>query len=318
MLDIPDSPKLYTTMYSGFKGVDYTNDVTTIYKKRSPDAINIMPDESGNPVKRFGWETVLTEVDFQNAVTGGYSGEIEILRCYYFTLSGVDHIMIFTSAGLFCYKDDALSLLEDDGGIIDSVDRAYFFEGNGDAAFYIYSNYAGVFKVWKYTYDDGLDELGMEELTIPLIRYAQSANGDKGDLLYSYNLLGEYVQEQFLNNDFNGAGTYAVKKVVLSHDIAQEEVTSNPKKVKVYAFNQNTGDFDTELTVLPSNQTLETNKCRLLSNQSGGVAHIEFYDQISGITGEDSIRVIYRVLDTTTTVSSTSTVSGKATLNGGN
>lgn len=54
-LAAPEEPKKYTTVYSDFRGVDFTNDPATVYKRRSPYALNIIPDVGGIPYKRTGW-----------------------------------------------------------------------------------------------------------------------------------------------------------------------------------------------------------------------------------------------------------------------
>lgn len=62
-LQTPEEPKVYTTVYKNFKGVDFTADQARVYNRRSPDAVNILPDDGGIPYKRTGWkkEYVSTE-----------------------------------------------------------------------------------------------------------------------------------------------------------------------------------------------------------------------------------------------------------------
>lgn len=49
--------KTYSTIrYEKLKGVDFTNDSTQVSRSRSPDGLNMISDEGGNPVKRRGWE----------------------------------------------------------------------------------------------------------------------------------------------------------------------------------------------------------------------------------------------------------------------
>ena len=52
--------KLYTTIYSKFKGVDKASDPTNIDNSRSPYAPNLISDSDGFPEKRPGWRTLHT------------------------------------------------------------------------------------------------------------------------------------------------------------------------------------------------------------------------------------------------------------------
>lgn len=58
--------KIYTTTYSDFRGVDYTNDASNVWKRRSPTGYNMLPDESGRPFKRTGWEIFLSNDEIRN------------------------------------------------------------------------------------------------------------------------------------------------------------------------------------------------------------------------------------------------------------
>ena len=50
--------RLYTTLYSKFKGVDKASDPTNIDNSRSPYAPNLISDSDGFPEKRPGWRTL--------------------------------------------------------------------------------------------------------------------------------------------------------------------------------------------------------------------------------------------------------------------
>ena len=55
-LEIPKNPKVYTTKYENFRGVDFTNNPTKVRYRRSPSGKNMLPDASGVPFKRHGWK----------------------------------------------------------------------------------------------------------------------------------------------------------------------------------------------------------------------------------------------------------------------
>ena len=174
-LTVPNNPKVYTTKYENFRGVDFTNDATNIWYRRSPDAVNMLPDESGRPFKRHGWKTVITNDLFRDVYEdsiGTYSGEIIINRCHYFELSGINFIMIFTNIALFMWNDSnggTIGLVSANIDVINSYERAFFFEGNGTSAFYVYGNY----KVWWFKYDASTDSFSFSEIMpyIPKLNY---------------------------------------------------------------------------------------------------------------------------------------------------
>ena len=237
-LEVPKDAKVYTTRYEGFKGVDFTNDPSNVWYRRSPDAVNMMPDESGKPYKRTGWEKVITASQFANKYasdTGNTAPtEIQINKCYYFELSGYDHIVVFTSYGVFiCREDDpnngsiilvssktinpttisynanydnlsdankrkyTLAYESYDPDMIDSYDRAFFFEGAGKSAFYIYGGY----KIWEYAYaDDGKFSWQPVEPYIPRVNIAVDAKHETGESFEAINMLSDYVAESFQNN----------------------------------------------------------------------------------------------------------------------
>lgn len=57
-----------TTIYSDFKGVDFTTDASLVSKSRSPLATNMIADVGGRPEKRPGWRTL------QNLSAGPVNG----------------------------------------------------------------------------------------------------------------------------------------------------------------------------------------------------------------------------------------------------
>lgn len=170
-INVPDEPKVYTTVYDNFKGVDITNDASNVWKHRSPDGKNMLPNLDGKPYKRCGWDIELTAQDFRDAA--GIVGDVEVIpdKTYYFELGGYDHLMIFNNLGVFVYKVNPLDaqraifskllvfmdeyvpldqslvvngqlpafppLIDGQAVPIDSG-RAFFFEGQGTAGFYLF------------------------------------------------------------------------------------------------------------------------------------------------------------------------------------
>ena len=143
---VPSEEKVYTTVYENFKGVDYTNDPSNVWKRRSPDGLNMLPDLDGRPYKRYGWKVEIPASAFGNNVEPG--------RLYHFTLNGLEYIMIFNNNGVFYMRPDKSGVTKcqlKTGSVISDFppqvggedlqadsNRAFYFEGNGLAGFYTF------------------------------------------------------------------------------------------------------------------------------------------------------------------------------------
>lgn len=299
-MEIPDPQKVYTTSYNNFRGVDMTNDPTNVWSHRSPDAINMMPDEAGRPIKRLGWKTEIPSTDFidvYNATTGEtYEGEFVIYFLKYFTLGGTDYIFVFSNIGLFSYDlDSGVVLLTTDSDCAESGERSFFFEGDGTSAFYIY----GAYRMWAF---DGTFAEITSDLYVPTVRISTDADGYSGTLNEGFNMLGDMCIEEFVKNDYT-YGSYA-KCVALYNNVAQGQVS----RVKVYG--SVSTQFDTEVNVYDESIPVGIRVapyCVLHSNiqrspDESPIAILEFGTSYVPLVGqEDSIRVVHPALDVNAT-----------------
>lgn len=55
---LPQSNPTKTISFAQFKGVDFESELGAVSLSRSPDCVNMISDQSGRPVKRFGYEKV--------------------------------------------------------------------------------------------------------------------------------------------------------------------------------------------------------------------------------------------------------------------
>lgn len=170
-IPVPAAPKVYTTKYNNFRGVDFTSDPTNVWSRRSPNAKNMTPDLSGRPWKRTGWAIVKEAHDFIDCFNttmgytdtdpGYYEGRVTPQKTGYFSIGGEDYLAISNNLGLFFYSKfignsatDAPHLLYIDGYygevgtatestktshlLMPDANRSFFFEGQGTAGFYIF------------------------------------------------------------------------------------------------------------------------------------------------------------------------------------
>ena len=232
-MEIPSAPKVYTTVYDNFRGVDYTNDQTNIWRRRSPTGYNMLPDEAGRPFKRTGWEVAISTDEITALIGGDYA----IQKCFYFELGGVDHIVIFCDVALLLYADGELSLLSRDSSCCASYERAFFFEGGGKSAFYIYGDsrawvYDGTFSECQY-YDGKTNEIGY--VYIPRIFFSadpSTATGTDGE---SLNLIGNRAAVEYTSNDmFRYYTTSETIMVVVNKDNFISQVSTRGEYRIVY------------------------------------------------------------------------------------
>ena len=153
-LEVPENPKVYTTVYDNFRGVDFTNDASNVWKHRSPNGLNMLPDLDGRPYKRKGWKIDVSAEDFIEA--SGVTGTTTVTpyRTYYFEIGGMDYILIFNSIGLFLYDGQELECLTEyidaDGNsqtfpmsfprLLTDSKRGFFYESGGETGFYFIHN----------------------------------------------------------------------------------------------------------------------------------------------------------------------------------
>ena len=104
-ISVPASPKVFTTKYANFRGVDYTNDASNVWYRRSPTGVNMLPDLSGHPYKRYGWKIEFTSADFCAAANISPAVDVTQYKVDYFELGGKEYLFFHTSLGCFYYAD---------------------------------------------------------------------------------------------------------------------------------------------------------------------------------------------------------------------
>lgn len=78
-----------TITYTGFKGVDFNPDITKISRQRSPDGLNMISDDGGQPIKRHGWEKVAQ----LGGTINGKELKPEVKKLYPYTYAGKSYIV---------------------------------------------------------------------------------------------------------------------------------------------------------------------------------------------------------------------------------
>lgn len=181
-----------------FRGVDLTSGAVNVDKSRSPDAVNIMPDEDGFPIKRPGWRCVR---DYGAKIWGAHrftTAEGEKLLVHAGTQLWMDGRVLYGRMAA------APSQGVQFGGKLWLVDgQTYLYCGEKDGAM--------------------VCEPVTEIATVPMITIAKAPNGENGATSYqAVNLLTGRRTDSYMGT----AATASQKKYYLSFNgLSPAEVT---------------------------------------------------------------------------------------------
>lgn len=126
-----------TLVYEKFNGVDFTTDPTLVNRRRSPDGLNMISDNGGNPVKRKGWKKICNIGNgiVRNIITlndttcyGCCNGNISVVKDYNGTMttskvkingsdliiSDKNHTHIIDGNNVVLFADDNLFKISED------------------------------------------------------------------------------------------------------------------------------------------------------------------------------------------------------------
>ena len=190
-----NSPVVHTTVYSQFKGVDFSTDPMLVDKNRSPFAVNLISDTGNMPEKRPGWRTLLRA---EGHVNGLWQCEIE---------EG-SHLLAHIGTKIVEWKEDGtVTTLKE--GVNDGRSTAFFLLGK----LYILTGA-------EYLQFDGTAVSDVEPY-IPTVVVNRLPTGG-GDFIESLNLIGDKWTEEFI-------GDGAAKEYKLSYEEVDSDVA-----VKIY------------------------------------------------------------------------------------
>ncbi|MFQ7472930.1 MAG: hypothetical protein ACLRLX_01835, partial [Anaerovoracaceae bacterium] len=189
-LPAPEEAKIYTSVYNNFKGVDFTNDPTQVYKRRSPSALNMIPDDGGIPYKRTGWRVEynpLNEID-----------EKEITDMWAFDYADESHILYVKNGSVYNgLGDNTKALITMKNKECDVV--GIFFNAISGGAFYILADN----ELMEYTYsdNDGNKTFYFKDIQpyVPTTIIGREASGG-GKVYENANLLTRKRKESFLGD----------------------------------------------------------------------------------------------------------------------
>lgn len=193
-IQMPEEPKKYTTVYSDFRGVDFTNDPSAVFKRRSPYALNMIPDAGGTPYKRTGWSVEYRGVEKE-----------PIRNMWSFDFAEESHLLYVRGDKVLRLGDEetAIMTLSSETAEVTGV----YFNSMSGGKFYLLADS----KLMEYAEDDGAFELNEISPYIPTILIGRSPLGG-GTVYEGVNLLTRARTESFLGD--SSAREYFVSSVI--------------------------------------------------------------------------------------------------------
>ena len=108
--------EIRTTVYSSFRGADFSTDPSLVAASRSPLCTNIVADSGGMPEKRPGWRTLHS---FAGAVHGIFRG----------VFSGTEKRLVHAGTSLYAWDESEAAPVLLLAGLPDAKSRAVFLAG---------------------------------------------------------------------------------------------------------------------------------------------------------------------------------------------
>jgi len=174
LVRITEMPKIpgvsyYKKKYDNFAGVDFSTDGSTVADKRSPDALNMISDSGGYPVKRCGWRILHT-----TALNGETTEDIEtpVYAIYYFDDT---EFVIHAGTKLYSMKSTGCTVIKS------SVNN-----GKGDA--FLYDDVLYILTGTEYLSYDGTTIQAVDGY-VPLITIAATPATGSGTYYQDLNML---------------------------------------------------------------------------------------------------------------------------------
>ena len=218
MIETPDSAATVekkTTVYSAFKGVDFSVDPSLVDRNRSPYAPNLISDIGGMPEKRLGWRVLTT---LESPINGIYGGEA----------GGSFALIVHGGTKLYkiTFTDGLATATEIKTGINNGRSTGFFMSKYGDSGV---TTRLFILTGAEYLTYDGTDVTSVSDSAyVPRVLIGRAPSGG-GTPFEGVNLIGAARREDFKGNDgdkvfhLSADNITSVEKVEVLNDNGETE-----------------------------------------------------------------------------------------------
>lgn len=223
-LKIPAQPSYRHTYYEGLRGADFSRDRTEVKIRRSPDMLNLISDNGGNPIKRRGWRKVTTIPS---------AGKIEKILLHKESVGPVKYVI--AAKGIY-------AVYEKNG--VDTIVTLVSYERLECADLFLFDDSVYSFcngKLYKFKDLAAEDVLTAGTAKIPEVSISRNPDGTGGVSLEGVNLLTTKRTFSFLGNDTDKEYSLVPQKLTES-DFYKYIVAGS---IKVEVMNSD-GEFETK------------------------------------------------------------------------
>lgn len=272
-----------TLKLNKFRGIDLTGDPTECALYRSPDTSNLMIDQTGFPVSRYGYKAIQE-----------YSGHAnnEIYGMWQFKSEGGTHLLVHSGKHLYC---DGVEILDKNDASVNIYEQTTQMGGDQfDKKFYLVDGHKMVRVYWDSTLTPSA-RLCVEQVTessayVPTVYIhadPSSQYEESAILLEPINALTSYRKKTYLVPDA-GATIFYIGSTRSSSGTRENDVVASALGVtKVEVMNHNTGNWETKTITTDYTIVEDTAKKSTYVNFTSPVVKFP-------IAGVDKVRITYK------------------------
>ena len=281
-LSIPAQPSYKHAYYEQLKGADFSRDMTEVNRRRSPDMLNLISDNGGNPIKRRGWRK-MTNVN---------GGKIEKILLHKESSGIVKYII--AAQGIYAVHDV-------NGA--ETVTQLVAYASLECADLFMYNDVVYAFangNLYRFKDLQAENLLNSDKVKIPEASISRNPDGTGGVSLEGINLLTPKRTYSFLGNETSKE--YSLVPEKLKSNDFYKYIVAGSIKVEVMnsegTFEVKTKDTDYtigEVTTLKGKnvlgQVVDFEVC------SPKITFKAAHDAV--ITGQDNVKITFENFDAT-------------------
>lgn len=281
-LSIPAQPSYKHAYYEQLKGADFSRDMTEVNRRRSPDMLNLISDNGGNPIKRRGWRQ-MTNVN---------GGKIEKILLHKESSGIVKYII--AAQGIYAVHDV-------DG--VETVTQLVAYATLECADLFMYNDVVYAFangNLYRFKDLQAENLLNSDKVKIPEASISRNPDGTGGVSLEGINLLTPKRTYSFLGDETSKE--YSLVPEKLKSNDFYKYIVAGSIKVEVMnsegTFEVKTKDTDYtigEVTTLKGKnvlgQVVDFEVC------SPKITFKAAHDAV--ITGQDNVKITFENFDAT-------------------